>query len=174
VLFVADSATIQRKGFEYLAAALAGLGGRSDLFLLSVGGHAPVVSGLPLLHLGKISNDRYLSLIYSAADVFVIPSLQESFGQTVIESLACGTPVVGFNTGGIPDMVRPGITGQLAEVGNALALGDAIVRVLDDPSGHALMSRNCRAIAASEYSMTAQATAYRALYEMLIAGKSVE
>ena len=49
-----------------------------------------------------------LSTIYSAADVFVIPSLQESFGQTVIESLACGTPVVGFASGGIVDMVRPG------------------------------------------------------------------
>ena len=116
VLFVAESSAIKRKGFDYLSAALEKMKARSDLFLLSVGSGKPNVPDLPQLHLGRISDDRKLSEIYSAADVFVIPSLQESFGQTVTESLACGTPVVGFNTGGIPDMVRPGITGYLAPV----------------------------------------------------------
>ena len=168
VLFVADSATNKRKGFDYLAKALEGLRDRSDLFLLSVGGSEPKISGLPILHLGRINHDRMLSIIYSAADVFVIPSLQESFGQTVTESLACGTPVVGFDTGGIPDMVRPGITGYLAPVGNASELGSAIVRVLDAPDNSAEMSKNCRQIAEQEYSMQTQAQAYRAFYQTLL------
>jgi glycosyltransferase involved in cell wall biosynthesis len=164
VLFVADSAAIKRKGFDYLAQALEKLRGTPDLFLLSVGGGKPDVPNLPQLHLGRINHDRMLSIIYSAADAFVIPSLQESFGQTVTESLACGTPVVGFNTGGIPDMVRPGVTGYLATVANADELADAISKVLDDPAKRAKMSRNCREIAVKEYSLETQAKAYLEFY----------
>jgi glycosyltransferase involved in cell wall biosynthesis len=168
VLFVADSAAIKRKGFDYLAQALEKLRGRSDLFLLSVGGGKPDVADLPQLHLGRINHDRMLSIIYSAADVFVIPSLQESFGQTVTESLACGTPVVGFNSGGIPDMIRPGITGFLGPVADSHALAESIARVLDDPAAAAEMSANCRRIAVTEYSLEVQAQTYFGLYQRLL------
>jgi glycosyltransferase involved in cell wall biosynthesis len=168
ILFVADSLPAKRKGFGFLVKALQGLSDRSDLFLVSVGGNKPEVAGLPLLNLGRISDDLKLSTIYSAADVFVIPSLQESFGQTVTESLACGTPVVGFDTGGIPDMVRPGITGYLAPVGNAAELGASIARVLDDPEKAAVMGNNGRRIVEQEYSLAVQATHYRDFYQTLI------
>lgn len=168
VLFIADSASNKRKGFDYLAKALQKLGDRPDLFLLSVGGVKPEVGKLPLLHLGRINHDRMLSIVYSAADVFVIPSLQESFGQTVTESLACGTPVVGFNTGGIPDMVRPGITGYLAGVADADDLAAAIVRVIDNPGAWVQMSGNCRQIAVREYSLETQAKAYMDFYQTLL------
>src|SRR6185369_3871237 len=109
VLFAAESVANVRKGFSHLAQAVATVRGVEKMLLVSVGGgKCELPAGLQHLPLGKIGNDRMLSTIYSAADVFVIPSLQESFGQTVIESLACGTPVVGFAAGGIPDMVRPG------------------------------------------------------------------
>jgi glycosyltransferase involved in cell wall biosynthesis len=111
--------------------------------------------------------DRYLSLAYSAADVFVIPSIQESFGQTVSESLACGTPVVGFATGGMLDMVRPGLTGQLVPVGDTAALRDAIRDMLGSPDSLKSMSEHCRRIALSEYSIEVQAAAYLKLYESL-------
>jgi len=172
VLFVADSAANKRKGFDYLLKSLETLRGRTDLLLLSVGGSKPEVGELPLLHLGRINQDHMLSIIYSAADVFVIPSLQESFGQTVTESLACGTPVVGFDTGGIPDMVRPGITGYLAKVRDAAELGSAIARILDDPTTAAEMSKNCRRISEEEYSMQIQAESYRTLYQSLLLGSS--
>jgi glycosyltransferase involved in cell wall biosynthesis len=168
VLFVAESASIKRKGFDYLASALAGLADEPDLFLVSVGGGKPAVANLPQKHLGKIGDNRMLSSIYSAADVFVIPSLQESFGQTVTESMACGTPVVGFDTGGIPDMVRPGVTGYLAPVGNVAALGAAIRKVWDDPIKAREMSANCRRIAVEEYSMDVQARAYVRYYEEIL------
>jgi glycosyltransferase involved in cell wall biosynthesis len=168
VLFIADSAEIKRKGFDYLLRALESLKGRTDLFLLSVGGHKPEVGEIPLLHLGRISDDRLLSVVYSAADVFVIPSLQESFGQTVTESLACGTPVVGFDTGGIPDMVRPGVTGYLAKVGDVQELAAAISRVLDDPLQARIMGQNCREIAEQEYALQVQAQNYRTLYQSLL------
>jgi glycosyltransferase involved in cell wall biosynthesis len=168
VLFAADSAAIKRKGFDLLAVALAKLANEPDLFLLSVGGGKPGVANLPQKHLGKISDNRMLSMIYSAADVFVIPSLQESFGQTVTESMACGTPVVGFDTGGIPDMVRPGITGYLAPAGDVAALAEAIRRVLSDPEKSRQMGANCRRIAVEEYSMEIQARAYARYYEEIL------
>ena len=167
VLFVADSSAIKRKGFDQLAEALRLLRDRSDLFLLSVGGRDSNGVELPQLHLGRISNDRMLSIIYSAADVFVIPSLQESFGQTVTESLACGTPVVGFNTGGIPDMVRPGITGYLAKVGDSIELAAAIGKVIENPEAYKKMSQQCRQIAVTEYSLEVQARNYLNFYQGL-------
>ena len=135
MLFVADSAAHVRKGFAYLAAALEKLWPSSRTCSCS----ASAVGSRPCRTCrsctwGKFTNDRFLAGVYSAADVFVIPSLQESFGQTVIESMACGTPVVGFDTGGIPDMVRPGVTGYLAPVGDAAALAEQIHAALHGPT----------------------------------------
>src|SRR5207248_11420316 len=150
-----------RKAVSPLAAALAGLRGVPSLLLVSVGGvgwkkhHLP--EGLPHLGLGRVNNDRMLSTIYSAADLFVIPSLQESFGQTVIESLACGTPVVGFASGGIVDTVRPGQTGWLAPTGDTDALRDAIETALRDRGRRTAMSPICRQVAVEEYSLDVQA-----------------
>ncbi len=169
VLFAADSASNPRKGFQYLAAALAGIGGTSEVFLLTVGGGKPEAPDFPQLHLGKIADDRMLAMIYSAADVFVIPSLQESFGLTVIESMACGTPVVGFDTGGIPDMVRPGESGFLAPLGDARALGHAILQALDAKTDRVQMGERCRQIAVEEYSQELQARRYAELYRSILA-----
>ncbi|MEO6436357.1 MAG: glycosyltransferase, partial [Tepidisphaeraceae bacterium] len=165
----AESVANVRKGFRHLADAVSGIRGTDNLLLVSVGGgECDLPANLPHLPLGKISNDRMLSTIYSAADVFVIPSLQESFGQTVIESLACGTPVVGFASGGIPDMVRPGETGWLAPTGDTAALREAIVESLRDPQRRESMAAICRRVAVEEYSLDVQARAYVELYRTLL------
>jgi glycosyltransferase involved in cell wall biosynthesis len=169
VLFAAESVANIRKGFAHLADALAGMRGIENLLLVSVGGgQCDLPAGLNHLPLGRVNNDRMLSTIYSAADVFVIPSLQESFGQTVIESLACGTPVVGFASGGIVDMVRPGETGWLAPTGDTAGLREAILESLRDPRRQA-MGQHCRRVAVEEYSLDVQARAYLQLYETLLA-----
>jgi glycosyltransferase involved in cell wall biosynthesis len=170
VLFAAESLTVKRKGFGLLLEALKGLQDEPDLLLLSVGStKAPIESPVRQVNLGRINVDRYLSLAYGAADVFVIPSVQESFGQTVSESLACGTPVIGFATGGMLDMVRPGQTGQLVPVGDTAALRDAIRSMLRDPATLRAYSAECRRIAMAEYSIEAQAAGYVRLYESLTA-----
>jgi glycosyltransferase involved in cell wall biosynthesis len=168
VLFAAESLTVKRKGFALLLEALKGLADEPNLLLLSVGStKSTIESPVPQINLGRINIDRYLSLAYSAADVFVIPSVQESFGQTVSESLACGTPVIGFATGGMLDMVRPGQTGQLVPVGDTPGLRDAIRSMLRDPDRLRGYSAHCRRIAVAEYSMEAQAAGYVRLYESL-------
>ncbi len=165
-LFAAESVANVRKGFRHLADAVAGI---DNLLLVSVGGgKCELPPGVRHKPLGRINNDRMLSTIYSAADVFVIPSLQESFGQTVIESLACGLPVIGFASGGIPDMVRPGQTGWLAPTGDTAALRDAIAAAVLDDATRSEMAKNCRRVALEEYSIEVQARHYAELYQTLL------
>ncbi|MCS4156041.1 glycosyltransferase involved in cell wall biosynthesis [Salinibacter ruber] len=115
-----------------------------------------------------------LSLIYSTADVFVIPSRQDNLPNTVLESMACGTPVVGFDVGGIPDMVRPGETGWLAEAEDSRALGEAIDAALADDVKRERMEKRCREVIEAEYALEVQANNYRKLYNEMIQSESVE
>jgi len=74
--------------------------------------------GIPTKFLGIINNDEHLAKAYVSADLFLTPSLDDNLPNTVMESMACGTPVVAFRTGGIPDMVDHEINGYLAEYKN--------------------------------------------------------
>jgi len=166
VLFAAHSLHNRHKGFPLLIQALSGLRGLPNLLLLSLGrGGSRVEVHVPHVHLGHLNNDSMLSLVYSAADLLVIPSLQEAMGQTGLESMSCGVPVVGSAVGGIPDMIRPGVTGLLAPPGDADALGGAIRRLLQNPVERAEMGANCRRIALEEYAIEAQARRHVTLYE---------
>ncbi len=167
VLFVADYET-PRKGFDLLVDALEKLR-VEDVTLLSVGSSQPGMdTALPHLHLGRIESDPLLSAFYSFADVFIIPSRQDNLPNTVLESMASGTPVVGFNTGGIPDMVRPGETGWLAETGDVQALRESIKTALSDEEARKRMGKHCREVAKDEYALEVQARRYRQLYQHLV------
>lgn len=169
VLFVAEPITRRLKGFGPLVEALEGLRAMPDLLLVSVGsGHPPVTMNVPYLNLGRVAQERLLSLIYSAADVFVIPSFQEAFGKTAIEAMACGTPVIGFAVGGILDSVRPGVTGLLVPVGDVGALRTAIAELLGDPAAAARMAASSRRVAVEEYGLDAQARRYADVYRSLL------
>jgi glycosyltransferase involved in cell wall biosynthesis len=168
VLFAAESVKNRRKGFMLLAQALAGLADLTNLFMISLGRGKPAIdSQFPHLHLGYIANDRLLSLVYSAADILVCPSLQENLAQTSLEALACGTPVVSFAVGGFPDMVRHGVSGLLVSPQDRAGLRAAIVHLLQDAAGRAELSANCRRIAVEEYSLEVTAQRYLALYQQL-------
>jgi glycosyltransferase involved in cell wall biosynthesis len=170
VLFLADSLDNERKGFRYLVEALEGLSDSTRLMLLSLGRTTrPLRVGVPCTHLGFVDNDRLLSLIYSAADIFVIPSLQDNLANTVLEALACGTPVIGFDVGGMSEMVRAGQSGTLVPAGNVMALRACIATLLANPKQLAEWSAHCRRIAVEEYGMELQARRYADLYKNLIA-----
>jgi glycosyltransferase involved in cell wall biosynthesis len=168
VMFAADSVTNRRKGFALLAEALAGLKNVDNLALISVGRGKPAISlDCPHIHLGHVSQDRLLAMIYSAADLFVAPALQDNLPNTVIESLACGTPVVGFDVGGVPDLVCHGETGLLAPVGDVVALRQAIGALLEDEGRRNAMSVRCRERALAEHASAVQVRRYMGLYESI-------
>jgi len=168
VLFVAQTIRNHRKGFDLLNDALSSLS-VNDVTLLSIGGNEPELETTFLKrHLGTIESDLLLSIFYSLADLFVIPSRQDNLPNTVIESMACGTPVVGFDTGGIPDMVRPRETGWLAEVGDVQALKEAIRRALLNNKERERRGKCCRTVAEEEYNLLDQARQYVELYKSML------
>jgi glycosyltransferase involved in cell wall biosynthesis len=87
-----------------------------------------------------------------------------------MESMSCGTPVVGFEVGGVPDMVRNGVSGLVVPKGDTGALRQAILRVLDNPTLRAELATNSRRIAVEEYDLRIQARRYLELYRSLTDG----
>lgn len=135
VLFAAVKVQDTRKGFHLLGQALEHLKKtRPDVpvELLVMGQSQPeALAALPYpVHaLGMIRETAALAEVYGAADLHVIPSLEENLPNTVMESLACGTPVVGFRVGGIPEMVDHGENGFIVEQQTGRALADGLVWV---------------------------------------------
>ncbi|MDN3579617.1 glycosyltransferase [Mucilaginibacter flavus] len=91
--------------------------------------------------LGTINNDEQLALHYAAADAFLIPSLEDNLPYTVMESLACGTPVIAFTTGGIPDMVQHEYNGYLATYRSTESFTDGMEWVINYADHHQLQQQ---------------------------------
>ncbi len=117
--------------------------------------------------LGTISSEERLAMCYSAADVFLAPSLEDNLPYTVMESLACGTPVVGFTTGGIPDMVQHQISGYLAEYRSSSDLAAGISWVFHHPKRELLRS-NARKYVEDNFSEKEIANRHIELYHSLL------
>ncbi len=173
ILFVAHQKESERKGFRLLKYALKELSEVPNLWVLSVG-KGGIEAGTVGRHrdLGYVENRTFLSLIYNAADVFVIPSLQDNLPNTVLESLACGTPVIGFDVGGIPDMVRDGQTGFLVKSNDIQGLANCCRRVLEDKQLQLELSSRCREVVEKEYTLDFQAQCYTEIYENMLCART--
>lgn len=175
VLFCADSTATKRKGFSYLLEALKLLlntGRGKNLTMAIVGNYNSkdqVDFDYPMLSFGHIGDEDQLALLYNAADVFVLPSLEDNLPNTVVEALACGTPVAAFDVGGVPDMVEHGITGYLAPAKNVAGLADAIEWCVN--YAPAEIRHSCRAKAEGAFALEAQANQYKKLYDTLSSKK---
>ena len=166
VFFGAARATSdKRKGFTQLQQALQYLsksGCQDELELVIFGGGRPdnpPEFGFKEHYLGRFSDSLSLSLIYSAADVFVAPSIEENLANTVLEAIACGTPCVAFNIGGMPDLIEHQQNGYLAEPYKIEDLAQGIAWVLENESRHQKLS--CRAREKVEQEFTPEIPAYR-------------
>lgn len=174
VLFGALSATKdERKGFHLLLPALQKLsksGWRDRIELVVFGSsqpNNPVDLGFKAHYLGSLHDDMSLARVYSAADVMVVPSIQESFGQTASESLACGTPVVAFNATGLKDIVDHQQNGYLANPFEIEDLAKGIAWVLEDRVRHQKLCDRAREKAEREFALELQARRYLSLYNEL-------
>jgi len=133
LLFVTDNLSNIRKGFQHLAGAVGRLSKEYPLILVFAGDVDHNTENLPFVRtLGRISDERLMSLAYSAADLVIVPSLEDNLPNVVQESLLIGTPVIGFPVGGIKEMIKPGINGLLTDECNANALEKEIVAGLSE------------------------------------------
>lgn len=117
------------KGWNYLREALSMLSEKNEYQLLTFGSNNTehsIIEGIDCYAMGRITDNKKLNYLYSSSDVFVVPSLAESFGQTIIEAMSSGTLVVAFNTGGIPDVIQHQQNGYLASFKNSTSLKEGI------------------------------------------------
>ncbi len=176
ILFGAVSATSDKnKGFHFLESALKKLAAKdpdiSKIKLIIFGASSSSSEldfGIETHYMGKLYDDISLTMLYSAADVMIVPSIQESFGQTASESFACGTPVVAFNASGLKDIVDHKINGFLAEAYNPNDLAAGISWVLSDSQRLISLGIQARKKAERKFGVKDFAKNYLNIYESLL------
>jgi glycosyltransferase involved in cell wall biosynthesis len=174
---VLGSVDDERKGFTLLTAALQAAAKSNvarDWRLVVFGadsGPGEETLGIPVSYCGMISKQEDLPALYRAADLFVLPSLQDNLPNTIVESLACGTPVAGFRSGGIAGMIEDGRTGWLAEPFSIDSLAVSIRKTLECASRETL-ERSCRNEFELVYAWPGPAERYIRLYRDLLAARS--
>lgn len=134
VLFVSHTISNTRKGTDLLIKALAKFNIEDDVIICSAGA-SPDTFGFSVPHvkMGYVNDENTMAELYAAADVFVLPSIAENFPNTICESLLCGTPVVAFNVGGIPELINE-FNGKLVEPFDVDKLYSAIEYIIQNPS----------------------------------------
>lgn len=174
ILFGARAADEKRKGFHLLQGALqrlsqAGWQDKIELVVFgSLDSQTSLELGFPVHAFGRLADDLSLALIYAAADVFVAPSLQDNLPNTVVESLASGTPCVAFKIGGMPDMIEHHFNGYLAQPFEIDDLATGMDWVLEDQQRHQQLCDRARQKAEAEFSLELQAQRYLELYTELL------
>jgi len=170
ILFGAMSATSDpRKGFRELKESLQRCKAQQTELVVFGSGEPkePLNLGVPAHYLGQIRDDASLAVLYSAVDVMVVPSLQENLSNVIMESLACGTPVVAFEVGGNSDMIDHKVNGYLARPKDAEDLAAGIEWVLNSPDYDALC-RNAREKTEREFESSLVAGRYIELYNRIL------
>jgi glycosyltransferase involved in cell wall biosynthesis len=158
-----------RKGFDLLQAALGHLRDVQEIKgtqLVVFGQRAPKEPpdlGFTLHYTGHMHDDLSLRALYSAADVMIVPSRQEAFGQTASEAHACGTPVVAFDACGLTDIVRHRHTGYLAKAFDTEDLAHGIIWTLAQRQVSSPIAAACEQ-AVKEFSYSVIAKQYREVY----------
>lgn len=174
ILFGAATITNMLKGFNYFLEAIRDLARTPDEFgsveiLLFGKTRKDVAALLPMKtrNMAFVQTTGTLVELYSAAHLFVIPSLQDNLPNTVLESMFCGTPVVGFRTGGIPEMIDHRVNGYLADFKSSSDLAEGIRWVLKAESYNRL-SRQTREEAVKRYSQDRSVQMHIDLYNSIL------
>jgi glycosyltransferase involved in cell wall biosynthesis len=172
VMISASTLGDHRKGTEDYARALKRLA-LSDIVTVATG-RCDVEPNINIPHLhrvGYLSTEEDMASLYGAADIFVGPSLAETFGKVFVEAAACGTPVVAYDATGMRDSVATGITGLKAAAGNVDDLGACILQLYQDPDLRRSMRFWARHYVENEYSLM---RSYHSFFDVLRRAKLLE
>ncbi|MBL7825002.1 MAG: glycosyltransferase family 4 protein [Saprospiraceae bacterium] len=170
ILFAAMNIKNPFKGFVYFKEAISALQHiqlKKQPVVVVVGkGDQADFEGLPfpVRQLGLIRDPNEMAHIYASCDVFVIPSLEENLPNTIMESLSSGTPVVGFDVGGIPEMIEDGICGKVTTAKNSRQMAADIAWVLQDEVHQQRLGLQARAKVLNQYTEQIVAEKYLSIY----------
>ncbi|WP_316849687.1 glycosyltransferase [Pedobacter agri] len=163
VLFISETVKSIRKGFKHILELIEDDEVSSRFQFVAVGNIKKAQRKNKVLYLGSIHSEQEISEIYSAADIYLLPSREDNFPNVMLESLASGTPVVGFNIGGLKDLIVNGQNGYLSDEISTEGLKVSLLRCANK-----LNMFNRKLIAETiggSYSIQVQAEAYKHIYE---------
>ena len=143
----------------------------NEVLLLLVGeGDAKALDQLllPVHSLGYVQDNEILACAYAASDICVIPSIFENLPNMALEALSCGTPVVGFNHGGLSDVVLHGQTGLLALWKDVSDLAEQISYLLEHVEIRKRMGRSARKLMLQEHALEVEAARFVRLYQDIV------
>lgn len=172
LLFGSMKVSDKRKGVDYLASACQQIWKQFPAVGKNLG---VVVFGkkderlarmfpFPIYEMNYIDDEKKLAEVYNAVDLFVTPSLQDNLPNTIVEAMACGIPCVGFNVGGIPQMIEHRHNGYIAGYKSAFDLANGILWGLTTVD-YDNVSRNARLYAVETYSESVASAHYLKVYE---------
>jgi glycosyltransferase involved in cell wall biosynthesis len=177
ILFGAANIMDRRKGISYLVEAMDILKNNftdvRDVEIVIFGKNKTFDTRLfpfKVHEAGVITSQEELATLYSLADVFVSPAIEDNLPNTVMEALACATPVVAFNTGGIPDMVDHLKNGYLAEYKSAADFATGMHYVLTAVANKSKLAANARNKVLNNFSNERVAEKYIAVYQSILKG----
>lgn len=173
ILFGAAYATEERKGYAFLYEALQLLlrKGHYQAGLITFGSRSGEVQFSPEIRrfdFGPVADETIMMQLYSASDLTVCPSLADNLPLAVLESMACGTPVVAFDVGGISEAIEHLKTGFLSRLGDASDLARGIVTILENKNLRFDMGVRSREVAEKEYALDLQLKRHWSLYESVL------
>ena len=179
ILFGAINAiSDQRKGFKLLASALSKLSQTEigkDVELIVFGSSKPANApdlGIKTTFIGKLNDYISLSMVYSACDLFISPSIEDNLPNTIIEAMSCGLPCVAFKIGGFPDMIQHKENGYLAEPFSVDDLVKGIIWGLENNKQHKKIGKRAREKVETDFDLRKVVENYVALYEKIICYQS--
>jgi len=169
ILFAGANTQDPRKGYVYFQEAMNSLEGGGKSEIVFFGKSQPGAYhklALPVHDLGKLSDTGEIADTYAACDVIVVSSLEDNLPNMVMEAMACGTPVVGFDNGGIPEMIDHLVNGYVADYRSAESLAEGIRWVLGNNTTGEL-SQSARQKVLETYAEEVIAKQYKELYQSL-------
>jgi len=167
ILTVAVDIESHRKGWNLLVQAVSKLQAK-DVVVATVGQQSSASGDVKILKpLGRLQTEDELSEAYSAADLFVLPTREDNLPNVLLEAMACGTPCVSFDVGGVSEAIRHGETGLLAGPEDTDGLARAMDALLTDNALRERFGSQARALALAEFDAKALSAKYLELYETL-------
>lgn len=172
ILFISQKVTDERKGVMYFVEAMNIIKSNypeksKNIEVVMLGKNSNQIQlQIPFkTHaIGYVSDEKKIIDVYNAIDVYVTPSMQDNLPNTIMEAMACGVPCVGFNIGGVPELINHGINGFIAEPKNVDSLAEGIISVLSEDI-YKNYSDNCVSKVASEYSYSVIVSKYLEIYK---------